>query len=64
MSWLSRVFEIPELLSFMFLPNLTDQQREDLSIDRLFVVFLAGVLFGMIFLGIVSLFLNIYRLTT
>lgn len=60
MGFLSNLFEVPELLQYVFLPNLTDAEWEEINALRLAAVFTVGVLFGMLFLALFFLFFPLF----
>lgn len=57
MGFISSLFEAPQMLQYVFLPNLTEEEWEAINAPRLAAIFTVGVVFGMVFL---SLFFIIY----
>jgi len=60
MGILSSIFELPQLLSYMFLPTLTEEEWEDLNVNRLVAMFLFGVLVGMVAMSLIFVFNAMY----
>jgi cyanate permease len=56
MGIVSSLFEIPEFVKYMFLPTLTEEERERLAIDFLALLFMVGAIFGMLFYALFSVF--------
>ena len=56
MGFISSLFEAPQMLQYVFLPNLTEEEWEAINAPLLAAVFTIGVLFGMLFLSLFFLF--------
>jgi len=47
MGWLTTIFELPQFFSYMFLPTLTEEERENQNIPLYVLVFFIGIVVGM-----------------
>jgi hypothetical protein len=47
MGIIQTIIEIPEFLSYMFLPTLTEEEWEQLNLYRLAAFFFLGIVIGM-----------------
>jgi len=56
MGFLSSLLEAPQMLQYVFLPNLTEEEWEAINAPLLAAVFTIGVVFGMFFLAIFMVF--------
>ena len=47
MGLLTTILELPQFLSYMFLPTLTEEERESQNIPLLVLIFMLGAIVGM-----------------
>ena len=56
MGFLSSLFEVPQMLHYVFLPNLTEEEYNGMNAPLIAMVFTVGVVLGMFFFALFMVF--------